>query len=98
MRALSRPASGISSRSRQGNRLLGYISRFSRGARREPGAASTRASAVPTVIRFSNASRDPDVHDGIANARAMAVKSQLPDGKNADVLALHIEGFLVRNT
>ena len=47
-------------------------------------------------MRFSNASGDPDVHDGIANARALAVKFQLPDGKNADILALHIEGFPAR--
>ena len=32
----------------------------------------------------------------IANARALAVKFQLPDGKNADILALHIEGFPAR--
>jgi len=47
-------------------------------------------------MRFSNSSGDPDVHDGIPNARAVAVKFQLPDGKNADILALHIEGFPAR--
>jgi catalase len=47
-------------------------------------------------MRFSNSSGNPDVHDGIANARALAVKFQLPDGKNADILALHIEGFPAR--
>jgi len=47
-------------------------------------------------MRFSNSSGDPDVHDGIANARALAVKFQLPDGKNTDILALHIEGFPAR--
>jgi catalase len=47
-------------------------------------------------MRFSNASGDPEVHDGIPNARALAVKFQLSDGKNADILALHIEGFAVR--
>ena len=47
-------------------------------------------------MRFSNSSGDPDVHDGIPNARALAVKFQLPDGKNADILALHIEGFPAR--
>jgi catalase len=36
------------------------------------------------------------VHDGIANARALAVKFQLPDGKNADILALSVEGFPAR--
>ena len=47
-------------------------------------------------MRFSNASGDPEVHDGLANARALAVKFQLPDGKNADILALSIEGFPAR--
>jgi catalase len=59
-------------------------------------APHLQGQAVPTVMRFSNASGDPDVHDGIPNARALAVKFQLPDGKNADILALHIEGFPVR--
>ncbi len=59
-------------------------------------APHLQGQAVPTVIRFSNSSGDPGVHDGIPNARAMAVKFELPDGKNADILALHIEGFLVR--
>ena len=59
-------------------------------------APHLQGQAVPTVMRFSNASGDPDVHDGIPNARALAVKFQLPDGKNADILALHVEGFPVR--
>ena len=49
--------------------------------------------SVPTVVRFSNSNGNPDVHDGIANARSMAVKFQLPDGKSADILALHSKGF-----
>lgn len=39
------------------------------------------------------------MHDSLANARALAVKLvkfQLADGKNADVLALSIEGFPAR--
>jgi catalase len=64
-----------------------------RGVSRAP---HLQGETVPTVIRFSNASGDPDVHDGIPNARAMAVKFQLPDGKNADILALSIEGFPAR--
>jgi catalase len=56
-------------------------------------APHLQGQTVPAVIRFSNASGDPDVHDGIASARAMAVKFQLPEGKNADILALSIEGF-----
>ena len=59
-------------------------------------APHLQGQAVPTVMRFSNSSGDPDVNDGIPNARALAVKFQLPDGKNADILALHVEGFPVR--
>src|SRR5215472_6250080 len=59
-------------------------------------ALHLQGQMVPTVIRFSNSSGNPDVHDGVANARALAVKFQLPDGKNADVLALSIEGFPAR--
>ena len=55
-----------------------------------------QGQAVPTVIRFANANGNPDVHDGLANQRALAVKFQLPDGKNADILATTIEGFPVR--
>jgi catalase len=59
-------------------------------------APHLQGQAVPTVMRFSNASGNPDVHDGLANTRALAVKFQLPDGKNADILANSIEGFPVR--
>jgi catalase len=65
-------------------------------ARRVSRAQHLQGQLVPTVIRFSNSSGNPDVHDGIADVRAMAVKFQLPDGKNADVLALSIEGFPAR--
>lgn len=65
-------------------------------ARRVTRAAHLQGQTVPTVMRFSNASGDPDIHDGLANARALAVKFQLPEGKKPDVLGLSIEGFLVR--
>jgi len=70
--------------------------RASAGARAVSRALHLQGQAVPTIMRFSNSSGNPDVHDGIANARALAVKFQLPDGKNADILALHIEGFPAR--
>jgi len=70
--------------------------RASAGARAVSRAPHLQGQAVPTVMRFSNSSGDPDVHDGLPNARALAVKFQLPDGKNADILALHIEGFPAR--
>jgi len=59
-------------------------------------APHLQGQTVPTVLRFSNSSGNPDVHDGLASTRALAVKFQLPEGKNADLLALSIEGFLVR--
>jgi catalase len=59
-------------------------------------AQHLQGQMVPAIIRFSNASGDPNVHDGVGNARAMAVKFQLADGKNADILALSVEGFLGR--
>jgi catalase len=65
-------------------------------ARRVCRAPHLQGQAVPTVIRFSNESGNPDVHDGLANSRALAVKFQLPDGQSADVLANSIEGFPVR--
>jgi len=46
--------------------------------------------------RFANANGSPDVHDGVPNVRSMAVKFQLSDGKNADILANSVEGFVVR--
>jgi catalase len=59
-------------------------------------AQHLQGQMVPTIIRFSNSSGNPDVHDGAANARAIAVKFQLPDGKNADILALSVMGFPAR--
>jgi catalase len=64
-----------------------------RGVSRAP---HLQGQAVPTVLRFSNSNGDPDIHDGIPSARALAVKFQLPDTKNADILGLHIEGFAAR--
>jgi len=52
-------------------------------------------NAVPTLVRFANASGNPGVHDGVANTRSLAAKFQLPEGRNADILA-SIEGFPVR--
>jgi catalase len=65
-------------------------------ARRVSRAPHLQGQAVPAVIRFSNASGNPEVHDGLANVRALAVKFQLPDGKSADILANSIEGFVAR--
>jgi catalase len=65
-------------------------------ARRVSRAPHLQGQAVPTVMRFSNASGNPDVHDGLANTRALSVRFQLPDSKSTDVLANSIEGFPAR--
>jgi catalase len=65
-------------------------------ARRVSRARHFQGQPVPAVIRFSNANGNPEVHDGLANPRAMSVKFQLADGKSADILANSIEGFPVR--
>src|SRR5262249_39033021 len=64
-------------------------------------ARITRAShftgrPVPTIVRFANASGDPEVHDGVPNVRSIAVKFQLADDKSADILANSVEGFVAR--
>jgi catalase len=64
-----------------------------RGVSRAP---HLQGASVPTVIRFSNASGNPDVHDGAPNVRAMSVKFQLPDGAITDILANSIDGFMAR--
>jgi len=70
--------------------------RASPDARRVTRAPHLQGQTIPTVIRFSNANGNPDVHDGLPGTRALSVKFQLPDGKVADVLANSIEGFPVR--
>jgi catalase len=65
-------------------------------ARRVTRAPHLQGQKIPTVIRFSNPSGNPDVHDGLPGQRALSVKFKLPDGKVADVLANSIEGFPVR--
>lgn len=70
--------------------------RASDDARRVSRAAHLQGASVPTVIRFSNASGNPDVHDGAPSVRAMSVKFQLPDGTITDVLANSIDGFPAR--
>ena len=95
MRALAGPHRGFRPVHAKGTVCAGTF----RGTPRAPSlsrALHLQGQTIPTVIRFSNSSGDPDVSDGVANARALAVKFQLPDGKNTDILALSIEGFPAR--
>jgi catalase len=96
MRALAGPHPGFRPVHAKGIVCSGTF-RGSGQARSVSRALHLQGQTVPSVIRFSNASGDPDVHDGVTNARAMAVKFQLPEKKNADILALSIEGFLTRS-
>jgi catalase len=67
-----------------------------------PEAASlTRAphmqgDPIEATVRFSNASGDPDEHDGIPDGRGMAVKLYLPDGSRTDILAVTAKRFFAR--
>jgi catalase len=70
--------------------------RASAEAARLTRAAHLQGQPVAARVRFSNGSGDPDVHDGLPNNRALAVKFALAAGGTADVLANTVDGFPVR--
>jgi catalase len=92
MRALAGPHPGFRPVHAKGIVCAGTF-RGAPEALRVSKAAHLQGQAVPTIMRFANSSGDPDVHDGLASVRSLAVKFQLPDGKKADILANSIEGF-----
>ena len=51
---------------------------------------------VRAHVRFSNGSGDPTVPDATRDARGMAVKFYLPDGKTTDIVALSLPVFFTR--
>ncbi|HEV8584658.1 MAG TPA: catalase family peroxidase [Methylomirabilota bacterium] len=65
-------------------------------ARRVTRAAHFQDSPVAVVVRFANASGNPAIGDGTPGVRSMSVKFRLPAGKDADVLANSVEGFVAR--
>jgi catalase len=95
LRALAGPHSGFRAAHAKGIVCSGTF-RGSPDARRVTRAPHFQGASVPTTIRFSNGSGDPNVHDGLPNVRALSVKFQLPDGQVADILANTVEGFPVR--
>jgi catalase len=95
MRALAGPHPGFRPAHAKGIVCAGTF-RPSADARRMTRAPHLQGGPVATVVRFSNANGNPDVHDGVPNVRALSVKFQLPDGKAADILANSIEGFVAR--
>jgi catalase len=95
MRALAGPHPGFRPVHAKGLVCSGTF-RATPEARGVSRAMHLQGQTIPTTIRFSNASGNPDISDRVAGPRAIAVKFQLPDGKSADVLALSIEGFPAR--
>lgn len=65
-------------------------------ARRVTKAAHLQGGSVPVTIRFSNASGNPEAHDGQPGVRAMSVKFSLAGGQSADILANSVDGFPAR--
>jgi catalase len=63
-------------------------------AKRVSTAAHLQDAAVPATIRFANSSGNPAVADGAPGVRSMAVKFTLPNGKQTDILANSVEGFV----
>src|SRR5437764_15050088 len=51
---------------------------------------------VRAHVRFSNGGGDPTVPDATRDARGMAVKFYLPDGKTTDIVALSLPVFFTR--
>ena len=70
--------------------------RASPDARRVTKASHLQGQSEQTVIRFANASGNPEVHDGQPGVRSLSMKVPLPDGKSADVLANSVDGFPAR--
>jgi catalase len=95
MRALAGPHPGFRPVHAKGIVCAGTF-RGAPEALRVSKAAHLQGQTIPTIMRFANSSGDPDVHDGLASVRSLAVKFQLPDGKKADILANSIEGFPAR--
>src|SRR2546421_12555495 len=52
--------------------------------------------AVRAHVRFSNGGGDPSVPDGTRDARGMAVKFYLPEGRTTDIVALSLPVFFAR--
>jgi catalase len=61
-------------------------------------AAQFAGGPSRVTVRFSNGGANPDSNDaGIGDGRGMATKFYLPDGTTADIVALSLPVFFVRN-
>lgn len=59
-------------------------------------AAHLQGEPIPALVRFSNASGDPESHDAARDGRGMAVKLRLPEGGDTDILATSAPTFVAR--
>src|SRR5436309_11082169 len=60
------------------------------------GAPHFAGPPIRAHVRFSNGAGDPTVSDGTRDARGMAVKFYLPDGKTTDIVAITLPVFFTR--
>ena len=60
-------------------------------------AAHLQGDEVQALVRFSNGSGNPESHDAQREARGMAVKLRVGDGRDADILAVTTPAFVVRS-
>ena len=58
-------------------------------------AIHLNGGAIPVIVRFSNFAGVPDIADGApeASPRGMAIRFQLPDGVDTDIVAHSYNGF-----
>jgi catalase len=59
-------------------------------------ATHLQGEAIPALVRFSNASGDPESHDANRDGRGMAVKLRPANGDETDILATMAPSFLTR--
>lgn len=87
-----------------GNRLVhakGIVCQGSFAASRDAAAVSRaghfNGATVPVIVRFSDAAPDPAIADSSPNSapRGLAIRFQLPDGTDTDIVAFAHNGFPV---
>jgi catalase len=59
-------------------------------------AAHMQGDPLAVTVRFSNASGDPEAHDGVPDGRGMAVKVYLQDGTRTDIVTVSSRRFFAR--
>src|SRR5229473_1639171 len=59
-------------------------------------APHLRGPEVPAVVRFSNASNLPETPDWALEVGGMAVKFQVPEGRETDIVAINMPIFFTR--